>query len=160
MGRIFKRIYPKFELDRKQQGCFPHLPKCGAATVVGESGKVVRRPMRSSGQVPLEMSWCVPDVPGIFLRPNKDSTSYHNRKSGSRTSSSAMPPDFPCSSHCPVQILLGHYVLFNDRGRVTAQSHHSGICSGRCHMRRQAEGRSEEAHTYCPFVVDVDILLP
>jgi len=91
-----------------------------------------------------------------------NSTSYHNRKSGSGTSSSVVPPDFPCSSRCllRVPIPLCHCVLFNDSGRATVQSHHSGICSGRCRARHQAEGRSEEAHTHRPFVVDVYILSP
>ena len=99
LGRTVKRIYTKFKLDRKQQGCFPRFPKDGATIVVSELGKVVRRPMRSSGQVPLEISWCVPDVPGIFLHLIQNSTSYQNRKPGSRTPSSVVPPEFPCSSH-------------------------------------------------------------
>ena len=156
LGRTVKRIYTKFKLDRKQQGCFPRFPKGGATTVVSELGKVVRRPMRSSGQVPLEIPWCVPDVPGIFLHLIQNSTSYQNRKPRSGTPSSVVPPEIPCSSHClRAEILLCHRALFNDHGRVAVQTHHSGSCSGRCHVRRHAEGRSEEAHAHRPFVVDV-----
>jgi len=55
------------------------------------------RRMRSPGKISLEMSWCMPDVLGICLHPNQKSTSYHNRKSRSETSSIVMPPDFLCS---------------------------------------------------------------